>query len=102
MYQVGFQIFNLSTHKQTNAQVWAKLYDLPMEYRGQTNLFGIVRGVGMPLKVDPLTLQKKTGPYCWVLLYVNCSIGLPDKLLVQRKAAGVMRSHHSIVDYAKP
>lgn len=81
--------FNSASQKQTNAQVWARLYDLPMEYRGQTNLFGIARGAGMPLKVDPLTLQRRSGLYCRVLLDVDLLNALPDKILVQRKSAGV-------------
>lgn len=43
----------------------------------------------MPLKVDPQTLQRRIGLYCRVLLDVDCLIGLPEKLLVQRKSAGV-------------
>lgn len=48
--------FNPSIQKQPNAQVWARFHDLSMEYRGPTNLFGIVRGAGMLLKVDPFTM----------------------------------------------
>lgn len=43
----------------------------------------------MPLKLDPLTVQKRSGLYCRVLLDIDCSVGLPDRLLVQRKASGV-------------
>lgn len=43
----------------------------------------------MPLKVDPLTLQRQTLLYSRVLLDVDCLVGLPSKLLVQRKSIGV-------------
>lgn len=41
--------FKPSIQKFTSAQVWVRFYDLPIEYRGQTNLFGIAKRVGMPL-----------------------------------------------------
>lgn len=57
-----------------------------MEYRGTINLFNIVRGVGMLLKIDPQT--QRTGPYSRVQVNVDCSKDIPEKILVQRKNGG--------------
>lgn len=58
--------FNPLNQKQTNVQVWLRIYDLPMEYRGAANLWDIARSATMSLKIDPLSL-KKTGPYSRLL-----------------------------------
>lgn len=78
--------FNPHNQKQTNAQCWIRIYDLPMEYRGSINLMNIARGAGMPLKVDPKT--QRTGPYARVQVDVDCSRDLPEKILIKRKKAG--------------
>lgn len=50
--------FNPMNQKQTNGQVWLRLYNLPMQYRGTANLWNIARSTGMPLKIDLLSLKK--------------------------------------------
>lgn len=53
-----------------------------MEYRGLTNLFSVVVGDGEPLRVDPIIITRKSGPYCRVLVDIDCQNELPDRLLV--------------------
>lgn len=51
--------FNPNLQKQTNAQVWIRLYELSMDYWNLNFLFDITKGVGMPLKIDKKTLDKE-------------------------------------------
>lgn len=46
--------FNPLNQKQTNAQVWCRIYDLPIEGRGTINLFSIAAGDGEPLRAKLL------------------------------------------------
>lgn len=79
--------FNPLNQKQTNAQVWLRLYDLLMEYRGVANLWNIARSAGRPLRIDPLSLRK-IGSYSRVLVNVDCLLDLPERVLAQRKFDG--------------
>lgn len=79
--------FNHIHQKQTNAQCWIRLYDLPMEYMGMVNLFNIARGDGMPLKINPTT--QRASAFSRVLVGVDCSKDLPKKILVQRRTIGI-------------
>lgn len=56
-----------------------------MEYRGAANIWNIARTAEVPLIIDPLSL-KKTGPYSRILVDVDCSVGLPERMLIQRKS----------------
>lgn len=50
------------------------------------NLMNIARGVGMPLKFDQR--MQRYGPYVWVQVDVDCSVDLPERVLVQRRKVG--------------
>lgn len=78
-FKVSRQFKNLNLHnqKQTNAQCWVRIYDLPMVYWGMINFLNIARGVGMPLKLDP-NIQRM-GPCARVQVDVDYSLELPEK-----------------------
>lgn len=61
------------------------IYDLPIEYWNPTNLFNIARGVGLPLRTHPKTLVIENGVYAHVLVDIECSSTLPNKILFRRK-----------------
>lgn len=69
--------FNASNYKITTSQVWNRLHDLPLEYCNERNVFKIARGVGMPFKIDPLTLILYHRMYARVLLDVDFYQALP-------------------------
>lgn len=48
--------FNPNNHIQTTTPLWVRFFYLPLEYRKEQTLL-IVRGVGMPLQIDPYTLS---------------------------------------------
>lgn len=67
------------------AQVWLRIYDLPLQYRKARTLLNIASRVGFPLKIDPATLSLDIGIYARVLIDVDLSRSLPKRLLVKNK-----------------
>ncbi|XP_024193460.1 uncharacterized protein LOC112197121 [Rosa chinensis] len=76
--------FSPLTYKNTFAQVWVRLWDLGFAYWDQQTLFEIAAGVGTPLKLDPRTKNRTVGLYARVLIDVDFSHLLPDKLRITR------------------
>lgn len=77
--------FNPQKKKQTNAQVWIQIFDSPLEYWRPSILFGITRGIGLPLKIDRRTLNKEFGLFARVLVDIDFTKYLPDEILVTRR-----------------
>lgn len=71
--------------KQTNSQVWIRIFELPMEYRDPAFLMDIAGGVGEPLKIDRRTLWKEMGNYAQVLVDIDFTKNLPEEILIQRE-----------------
>lgn len=70
---------------QTNTQVWIRIHGLPLEYWHPSNLYNITRGTGLPLKVNKKTLELENDMFAIVLVDVDISKHLPEKILVKRK-----------------
>lgn len=49
--------FNHASFTITTSQVWIRILELPLEFRKEQNVMNIARGVGLPLKINPLTLN---------------------------------------------
>lgn len=78
--------FNPSKQKQTNSQVWIRIFDLPQEYWRPAILCSIARGVGLPLRIDNKTLSKEVGLFARVLVDIDfVTSTLPDELLLTRR-----------------
>lgn len=77
--------FNPSMQRQTNAQVWLHIYDLPLECWFPSSLFCIAKGAGLPLWIDKQTLAKENGLCARVLINVDLSMELPKRILAKRK-----------------
>lgn len=75
--------FNPVTQKQTNSQIWIRIFDLPIEYWKPRNLANIARGSGLPLMIDPRTLNIDFGLYARVLVDADFSKPLPQRILVK-------------------
>lgn len=60
----GFDPIN---HKATNNQVWMRLHNLPLEFRKEHNVLNITGEIGLPLKLDPITLSLYHGWYAGCL-----------------------------------
>ncbi|XP_061998989.1 uncharacterized protein LOC133716299 [Rosa rugosa] len=76
--------FSPSTYKNTFAQVWVRFWDLGFAFWDQQTLFEIAAGVGTPLKLDPRTKNRTVGLYARVLIDVDFSNPLPDKIRITR------------------
>lgn len=79
------QNFNPNLQKQTNSQIWVKLFELPMEYWEPRFLMDIVGRIRESLRIDPRTPRKELGTYARILVDVNFANSLPEEILVQRE-----------------
>jgi hypothetical protein len=70
--------------KQTNAQAWIRLTNLPQEYWSTQTLFEIACGVGIPIDLDIMTRNRSFGQFARVLVDVDLSKRLHDCVLVER------------------
>ncbi|XP_061993262.1 uncharacterized protein LOC133711112 [Rosa rugosa] len=82
--------FSPSNQRNTNAQVWVRLWDLGLEFWEPITLFEISNGIGVPVKVDPSTLDRKFGLYARVLVDIDLSSNPPGELTVRRKTGEVV------------
>jgi len=71
--------------KQSNAQVWIRLSDLPREYWREKTLIEIACVVGMPITLGERTRHRIFGHYSRLLVDVNLSKPLHDNILVERE-----------------
>lgn len=69
-WQPGFNPFNFMI---TTSQVRIRLHDIQLEFRKEQNMLIIAGGVGLPLKIDPLTISLYHGMYVLVLVDVDLS-----------------------------
>lgn len=77
--------FSPSKQKNTNAQVWVRFWDLGLEFWEARTLFEIASGIGVPVKIDPNTLDRKYGLFARVLVDVDLSDNLPLEIVIKRK-----------------
>ncbi|XP_061999038.1 uncharacterized protein LOC133716345 [Rosa rugosa] len=76
--------FSPSTYRNTFAQVWVRFWDLGFAYWDQQTLFEIASGIGTPLKLDPRTKNRTVGLFARILVDVDFSQPLHDKLRITR------------------
>lgn len=60
--------FNPDKQNLLNAQVWVRIFYLPIEHRRPQALFNIASAAGSPLKIDPRMLSLEHGLYARVLI----------------------------------
>lgn len=77
--------FNPVVQRQTNTQIWVRIYDLPIEYWRPSMLFSIPRGTGLPLKIDEKTSAIEHGLFARVLVEIDLAGSLPERILVKRR-----------------
>lgn len=77
--------FNPKDQRVTNTQVWIRIFNLPLEYWRTSILFGIARGVGIPLQIDRKTITKEFGLYARILVDVDLARELTEQILVTRR-----------------
>lgn len=77
--------FNPNLHRQTNCQVWIRMFELPVECWEPSFLMDIAGAVGEPLIIDDKTLQKEFGTFARVLVDIDFTKSLPGEILIQRE-----------------
>jgi hypothetical protein len=81
--------FNPNLQRNTTAQVWVRLYGLSQEYWRPKILFAIASSVGTPICTDAIAskpmFERTFGQYARVLVDMDLSQTLRDKVLVERK-----------------
>ncbi|XP_024187939.1 uncharacterized protein LOC112192433 [Rosa chinensis] len=74
--------FSPANQKNTNAQVWVNFWDLGLEFWEPLTLFEIANGIGVPVKIDQNTLDRKLGLFARVLVDIDLSSDPPHELAV--------------------
>lgn len=77
--------FNMHKQKNTHAQVWIHLIELPQEYWMDRTLREIASAVGTPLTIDNATSKRLYGHYARILVDMDCSKKLFYEILVERE-----------------
>ena len=65
--------FSARTQRQTHAQVWIRLLELPQEYWMDHTLREIARAIGTPVLIDSATQNRVFGHYARVLVDMDLS-----------------------------
>ncbi|XP_065875385.1 uncharacterized protein [Euphorbia lathyris] len=74
--------FNPDLYKSTSAQVWVRFYNLPWEFWDTRIIASIARAVGVPIRFDNNTVNGEFGHYARVLIDVELSMNIQDRLQV--------------------
>lgn len=77
--------FNLDIQMNSIPHVWIRIHGLPMEYKRPSDVYNITKGMGFPLRIYKNTLNHDFGIYARLLVEVDCSSTLPEKIMVERK-----------------
>ncbi|KAL6138079.1 hypothetical protein ACLB2K_063365 [Fragaria x ananassa] len=77
--------FSPANQRNTNTQVWVRLWDLGLQFIWEpVTLFEIPNGIGVPIKIDQNTLERRFGLFARVLVDVDLSCSPPCELVVRR------------------
>jgi hypothetical protein len=79
--------FNPHKVQQTIAQTWIRLHGLSREYSRKKTLFEIARALGTPLALDEATSKRTFSHYARVLIEVDLTLELRERILVERIAS---------------
>lgn len=77
--------FNPNSIRQTHAQCWVRFHGLSREYWRPKILFEIGSGVGVPIALDEATMKRSFGHFARILIEVDLTIELREKILVERE-----------------
>ncbi|XP_026410368.1 uncharacterized protein LOC113305562 [Papaver somniferum] len=77
--------FRPESQRTSKAMVWVQFPGLSLEYWDEATLFTISRAIGTPIKVDDASLQYQSGYYAKVLIEIDLSKTIPNKLWIITK-----------------
>ncbi|KAF9618666.1 hypothetical protein IFM89_002361 [Coptis chinensis] len=75
--------FSTSKENHSNALVWIRFPGLSLEYWEMKTLFSLGRAVGRPIHTDENTAKRKLGYYASVLVDVDLTQQIPEKIWVE-------------------
>ncbi|XP_026410465.1 uncharacterized protein LOC113305662 [Papaver somniferum] len=79
-------------HRTSSENVWVHLPGLSLEYWEEKTLLTIGRALEEPIKIDDATLNYETGYYARMLINIDFSKKVPNKLWIKTKHGGFMQS----------
>jgi hypothetical protein len=97
--------FNPRAQQNSSAQVWVRFHGLAQEYWRTNTLFAIASSLGTPICTDTVTakplMDRTFGQFARVLIDMDLSQTLRDKILVERKgfAFFVEVEYANLLDY---
>ncbi|KAL6218614.1 hypothetical protein ACLB2K_011824 [Fragaria x ananassa] len=95
----GYFTFSFSTDEDLSTiWVWVRFWDLGLEFWEPRTLFEIANGIGVPVKVDANTRERRVGLFARILVDIDLSVVPPHELVVKRKCGS---SFVQTVDYEK-
>lgn len=77
--------FNMHKQRNTHAQVWIRLLELPQEYWMDRTLREIASAVGTPLLLDNATIKRTFGHYARILVDMDFSRKIFHEITVERE-----------------
>ncbi|XP_026435840.1 uncharacterized protein LOC113333631 [Papaver somniferum] len=77
--------FKPELQKSSNAFVWITFPDLSIEYWKEAILMAMGNAIGRPIRIDEITLQKEIGYYASILVEVDLTNVVPNKVWVESK-----------------
>jgi len=75
----------MHTHRNTHAQVWIRLLELPQKYSMEQTLREIASAMGTPLLIDNATSKRLFGHYARILVDMDFSRKLFHEIVVERE-----------------
>ena len=70
--------FDLQTESLTSLPIWVHLHDLDLKYWGMDSLRNIGSTLGIPLKTDKYTMEKRVLKYARRLIDIQVDASFPD------------------------
>jgi len=77
--------FNMHMQRNTHAQVWIRLLELPEEYWMEQTLWEIASALGTPLVIDNATSKRLFGHYARILVDMDFSRKIFHEIVVERE-----------------
>jgi len=77
--------FNMHTQRNTHAQVWIRLLELPLEYWMEKTLREFASAVGTSLVIDNAMSKRLLGHYARILLDMDFSGKIFHEIVVERE-----------------
>ena len=76
--------FDPYAQKVTTTMIWVRFYKLPWEYWHSQLLVDILRGVGVALKIDNMTITSDFGHFTRMLIEADLTVELSEVIMLKK------------------